>query len=70
MNEVEGLRICPIPSMKQCDAKCVLALLEAGAMMTYEIFDVWESILEGSKWETWHLSLGRSLKTKALLPAV
>ncbi len=69
-NKVEGLRICPIPSMKWCNTKCVLDLLEAGATTTYEIFYVWESILEGSEWETWHLSPGRSLKTQALLPAV
>ncbi len=69
-NKVQGLKICPIPSMKRCDTACILALLEAGASIMYEIFDVWESVLQGSERETWHLSPGRLLKTVALLPAV
>ncbi len=56
--------------MKRCDTKCILTLLEAGASTTYKIFDVWESVLQGSERETWCLSPGRLLKTAALLPEV
>ncbi len=61
--------IKPIPSLKHCNQRVIVKLLEVRATVQYKIFDIWGSTHAGTEREAWQLLPGRSLKTVALLPA-